>query len=101
MDLPSRENQWYRDPRGRAYLMLAATDTKHAPWRILRSDNKKSQPGSTASRTLLSWIPYEHLKAPKIKLAKRSKKHAYDDQAAIKKPEIRSRKILARRHDSS
>ena len=81
MDLPSRE-KWYEYSKARD-LMLDATDTKHAPWRILRSDNKKSARLNCIA-DLLSRIPYEHLKAPKIKLAKRSKKHAYDDQAAIK-----------------
>jgi polyphosphate kinase 2 len=81
MDLPSRE-KWYEYSKARD-LMLAATDTKHAPWRILRSDNKKSARLNCLA-DLLTRIPYKHLKPPKIKLAERSKKHAYDDQAAIK-----------------
>ena len=39
MDLQSREH-WYDYSRARD-MMLDATDTKHAPWYILRSDNKK------------------------------------------------------------
>src|SRR5437588_352505 len=39
MDLPSR-SKWYEYSRARD-LMLEATDTKHAPWYILRSDDKK------------------------------------------------------------
>ena len=81
MDLPSRE-KWYEYSKARD-LMLEATDTAHAPWHILRSDDKKRARLNGIAH-LLSQIPYKHLPAPKIKLAKRSKKRAYDDQAAIK-----------------
>lgn len=40
MDLPSRE-KWYEYSRARD-RMLDATDTKHAPWYIVRSDNKRA-----------------------------------------------------------
>ena len=80
MDLPSRE-KWYQYSKARD-LMLKATDTRHAPWFILRSDDKKSARLNCITH-LLKQIPYKRLPAPKIKLAKRSKKHAYDDQAAI------------------
>ena len=39
MDLPSRE-RWFDYSRARD-MMLEATDTKHAPWHILRSDDKR------------------------------------------------------------
>ena len=39
MDLPSRE-KWYEYSRARD-RMLEATDTKHAPWHLVRSDNKR------------------------------------------------------------
>ena len=39
MDLPSRE-RWFEYSRARD-LMLEATDTKHAPWYIVRSDDKR------------------------------------------------------------
>ena len=39
MDLPSR-SKWFEYSRARD-MMLKATDTKHAPWYILRSDDKK------------------------------------------------------------
>src|ERR1700723_526875 len=39
MDLPSR-SKWFEYSRARD-LMLAATDTKHAPWYILNSDDKR------------------------------------------------------------
>jgi len=81
MDLPSRE-KWYEYSKARD-LMLDATDTKHAPWRILRSDDKKAARLNLLA-DFLTRIPYKQLKGPKVKLAKRSKKHEYDDAAAIK-----------------
>jgi polyphosphate kinase 2 len=82
MDLPSRE-KWYEYSKARD-MMLEATDTKHAPWHILRSDNKKAARLNLITH-LLGQIPYKHLPAPKIKLGDRSRKHAYDDQKTIAK----------------
>jgi polyphosphate kinase 2 len=79
-DLPSRR-KWYEYSRARD-LMLKATDTKKAPWYILRSDNKKSARLNLISH-LLGHIPYRQLKRPKIALVDRSNKHAYDDQKSI------------------
>jgi len=81
MDLPSRE-RWYDYSRARAD-MLDATDTKIAPWHILRSDDKKRAHLNCIAH-LLSQIPYKKLKREKINLPKRSKKGAYDDQSSIK-----------------
>jgi len=80
MDLPSRE-RWYEYSRARD-AMLEATDTKHAPWLLVRSDDKKTARLNLISH-LLGAIPYKELKAPSIKLPGRSKKHAYDDDKAI------------------
>ena len=82
MDLPSRE-KWYEYSEARDE-MLKATDTKIAPWWILRSDDKK-RARLNALRHILSLIPYKKLPREKIKLSGRSKKHAYDDQASLKK----------------
>jgi polyphosphate kinase 2 len=81
VDLPSRE-KWYEYSRARD-LMLEATDTKHAPWYILNSDDKKRARLNCISH-LLSLIPYKDVPRPKIKLPERSKKGAYDDQATLK-----------------
>lgn len=80
MDLPSRE-KWYEYSRARD-AMLAATDTKTSPWFIVRSDDKKRARLNLISH-LLSRIPYQRLKRAKIKLPKRSKKYAYDDQKSL------------------
>src|SRR5262252_2379690 len=80
MDLPSRE-RWYDYSRARDQ-MLEATDTKHAPWYIARSDNKKRARLNCISH-LLRLIPYEKIPRKRVKLPKRSMKRAYDDQATL------------------
>jgi polyphosphate kinase 2 len=82
MDLPSR-SKWYEYSRARD-LMLDATDKKHAPWHILRSDDKKRARLNCLAH-ILSLIPYKKIPREKIKLPDRSKKGAYDDAAALKK----------------
>jgi polyphosphate kinase len=81
MDLPSR-SRWYDYSKARD-KMLEMTDTKHAPWYVLRSDNKK-RARLNCMRHLLSLIPYKRLPRAKIKLPKRSAKGAYDDESSLK-----------------
>ena len=81
MDLPSRE-RWYDYSRARD-VMLDATDTKHAPWHILRSDDKKRARLNCIAH-LLESNSLQKAAAKKIDLPKRSKKGAYDDQSSIK-----------------
>lgn len=81
MDLPSRA-RWYEYSRARD-IMLKATDSKHAPWYILRSDDKKKARLNCISH-LLSQIPYKKLPTQKVHLPERSKKGKYDDQATLK-----------------
>jgi polyphosphate kinase len=81
MDLPSRSS-WYEYSRARDE-MLRVTDTKFAPWHILRSDDKKRARLNCISH-LLKQIPYKALPQEEIQLPKRSKKGAYDDQATLK-----------------
>ena len=80
MDLPSRA-KWYEYSRARD-AMLKATDTRIAPWHIVRSDDKKRARLNTIAH-LLKLIPYKKIKHPKVKLPDRSKKHAYDDEAPL------------------
>lgn len=80
MDLPSRKH-WYDYSRARD-MMLAATDTKHAPWYVLRSDDKRRARLNCIAH-LLSLIPYESVPREKVKLPKRSEKGAYDDNATL------------------
>ena len=80
MDLPSR-SKWYQYSRARD-MMLKATDTRRAPWNIVRSDDKRSARLNVIAH-LLSLIPYKKLPPAKVKLAKRSSKHKYNDEASI------------------
>jgi len=81
MDLPSR-SRWYDYSRARD-LMLKATDSPHAPWYIVPSDDKKRARLNCISH-LLSLIPYKRVPREKVKLPERSMKGAYDDQATLK-----------------
>jgi len=81
MDLPSR-SKWYEYSRARD-LMLKATDTKHAPWYILRSDDKKRARLNCLTH-ILNLIPHKELPRERVKLPKRSMKGAYDDEASLK-----------------
>ena len=81
MDLPGR-TKWYEYSLARD-RMLKATDTRYAPWFLVRSDDKKRARLNCIAH-ILSRIPYKKLAREKIKLPKRGKKHAYDDQASLK-----------------
>ena len=81
MDLPSR-SRWY-DYSDARDVMLKATDTKFAPWYLLRSDDKRRARLNCISH-LLSMIPYQKVPRGKVKLPSRSKKRAYDDEATLK-----------------
>jgi polyphosphate kinase 2 len=80
MDLPSRK-KWYDYSRARD-AMLKATDTTIAPWYLVRSDDKRRARLNTIAH-LLKMIPYKKVKHHKVRLPKRSKKHAYNDEHAI------------------
>jgi polyphosphate kinase len=82
MDLPSRE-KWFEYSRARD-RMLESTDTKHAPWYLVRSDNKR-RARLNIIKHFLSSIPYKKMPYKKVKLPKRSKKHEYDDHATLKR----------------
>ena len=63
--------------------MLKNTDSKHAPWHIVRSDDKRRARLNIISH-ILSTIPYKKVSWEKVKLPKRSNKSSYDDQASLK-----------------
>jgi len=81
MDLESYR-RWYEYSHARD-VMLRATDTKHAPWYIVRSDDKKRARLNCISH-LLSMIPYGKVPREKVQLPKRKNKNAYNDQAELK-----------------
>ncbi|HUC76585.1 MAG TPA: polyphosphate kinase 2 [Vicinamibacterales bacterium] len=80
MDLPSRA-KWYEYSRARD-AMLKATDTRIAPWYIVRSDDKK-RARLNCIAYLLKLIPHKRIKHPKVKLPNRSRKHAYNDETTL------------------
>jgi polyphosphate kinase 2 len=80
MDLPSR-TRWYEYSLARD-LMLKKTDTRAAPWHIVRSDDKRAARLNTIAH-LLSAIPYKKLPHKQVKLPGRSHRHAYDDERTI------------------
>lgn len=80
MDLPSRSH-WFAYSRARD-MMFDATDSEHAPWYVIRSDDKK-RARLNVIRHILDQIPYKTVKAEKVELPKRSMKDAYDDQTTL------------------
>jgi polyphosphate kinase len=81
MDVESYD-RWYQYSRARD-MMLEYTDTEHAPWYIVRSDDKKRARLNIIAH-ILAQIPYKQIDCPKTKLPKRSEKGRYDDQAMLK-----------------
>ena len=80
MDLPSRA-KWYQYSRARD-AMFKVTDTRWAPWYVVRSDDKRRARLNVIAH-LLQAIPHKKIKRPKVKLPDRSRKHAYDDEATL------------------
>jgi polyphosphate kinase len=80
MDIESY-SRWYDYSRARD-LMFEFTDSEHAPWHIVHSDDKK-RARLNAITHILSRIPYKKIDRAKAKLPPRSDKRKYDDQASI------------------
>ncbi|MFW2404502.1 MAG: polyphosphate kinase 2 [Gammaproteobacteria bacterium] len=80
MDLEARR-RWYEYSLARD-RMFDVTDTSHAPWYVVRADDKKEARLNCISH-LLSVIPYEDLDGETIELPKRSNEHEYDDKATM------------------
>jgi polyphosphate kinase len=81
-DLESRR-RWYDYSLARD-MMLAATDTKDAPWHIVRSDDKK-RGRLNLIKHLLGQIPYKRVSRPRVEMVGRSRKRAYDDETPMKR----------------
>jgi polyphosphate kinase 2 len=80
MDVESY-SRWYDYSRARD-MMLEATDTEHAPWHIVFSDNKKRARLNCIAH-ILSTIPYRKVARPSVRLPKRSNRGKYDDRASL------------------
>src|SRR5215470_628329 len=81
MDLESYR-RWYDYSRARD-LMLKATNAKHAPWHIIRSDDKRRARLNCIAH-LLKTIPFKRLPDERVRLPKRSNKGRYDDQKSLR-----------------
>ncbi len=81
MDLESYKH-WFDYSKARD-SMLKATDSKHAPWHIVRTDDKRRGRLNCISH-ILSLIPYKKIRRDKIELPKRLLKNKYDDHASLK-----------------
>jgi polyphosphate kinase 2 len=73
---------WYDYSRARD-LMLKATSSKHAPWTLVRSDDKRRARLNCVAHILES-IPHKRVRRDKVHLPKRSSKGRYDDQATLR-----------------
>jgi polyphosphate kinase 2 len=74
--------RWYEYSRARD-IMFEATNSKHAPWTIIRSDDKR-RARLNCIAYLLEAIPYKKVSREKVRLPKRSEKGSYDDQASLR-----------------
>jgi polyphosphate kinase len=81
-DLESRR-LWYDYSLARDQ-MLAATDTEHAPWHVVRSDDKKRARLNLIAH-LLGEIPWKKMPREKVDNVDRSRKRAYDDETPMQK----------------
>jgi polyphosphate kinase 2 len=81
MDLESFK-RWYDFSKARD-LMLEHTDSEHAPWHIVDSNDKKRARLNIISH-ILSRIPYKKVKREKVKLPARKEGKKYDDRATLK-----------------
>ena len=81
MDIDSY-HRWYDYSRARD-LMLKSTNSKHAPWLIVPSEDKRRARLNCIAHLLKS-IPYKRISRKKVKLPKRSNKGRYDDRASLR-----------------
>jgi hypothetical protein len=72
-------------------MILKATDSKHAPWYILRSDDKRRARLNCISH-ILSLIPHETIRRKKAKLPKRTEKNKHFQ------PSFRGRHFVSERY---
>jgi polyphosphate kinase 2 len=82
MDIESYR-RWYDYSKARD-LMFKATNSKHAPWYVVNSEDKRCARLNCITH-LLSMIPYKRIRREKVQLPKRSDKGRYNDQAMLRK----------------
>ena len=93
MDLESYR-RWYDYSRARD-MMLEATDSKHAPWHIVRSDDKRRARLNCISHILKS-IPYKKVSRDEGQAAEAIEQGQIRRSVVPEGNEIRGRKILTK-----
>ena len=78
--------RWYQYSKARD-VMLKATNTKFAPWRIVRSDDKRRARLNCISH-ILKTVPPGRTPRSTVKLPKRSNKGRYDDQTSLRQQDF-------------
>ena len=84
--------RWYDYSRARD-RMLEATDTKHAPWYILRSDDKRRARLNCLAH-ILGLIPYKKVPRDRVKLPKRSNEESLRRSGELAGQAVRRRAVL-------
>jgi polyphosphate kinase 2 len=74
--------RWYDYSRARD-MMFKATDSKHAPWNVIRSDDKRRARLNCIAH-ILKTIPHKKVSREKVQLPKRSDKGHYNDQRSLR-----------------
>ena len=82
--------RWYEYSRARD-MMFKATSSKHAPWNVIRSDDKRRARLNCIAH-FLKIIPYDKVSRDQVRLPRRSDKGRYNDQA------LRGVKFVAERY---
>jgi polyphosphate kinase len=80
MDLASYQ-RWYEYSRARD-MMLDMTDSEHAPWYIVRTEDKRRARLNCIAH-ILKLVPFKYVKRAKVQLPKRLNNEKYDDQASL------------------
>src|SRR6202162_3043002 len=81
MDIESYR-RWYDYSRARD-MMLSTTDSEHAPWHIVQSDDKRRARLNCIAH-ILKMIPYKRMRGDKVRLPKRSNKGRYNDRSGVR-----------------
>ena len=81
---------WYDYSRARD-VMFKATSSKHTPWHVIRSDDKRRARLNCIAH-LLKTIPHKKVSRDPVRLPKRSDKGRYNDRA------LRGAKFVAERY---
>jgi polyphosphate kinase len=74
--------RWYDYSRARD-MMFKATDSKHAPWNVIRSDDKRRARLNCIAHVLKT-VPHKKVSRKAVQLPKRSDKGRYNDQRGLR-----------------